>query len=247
MRALTATEVLGIWERGMGQPSPQRAITLLGPVCAESPERLAQLPIGRRDCRLLALREHTFGPQVTSLCECPECRERIEFEFDVADVRGDSETELAEIADAITVRHDGFEVTCRLPNTADLVAVRDAGDAHRARQQLFESCLLSARNQSGDQIPSSALPEELSASVAARMAEADPQGEVELAVICPHCDHRWTPLFDIAGFFWIEVEAYAQRLLREVHELASNYGWREADILHLSAARRQAYLELIRA
>src|SRR6266566_2643173 len=134
MRALTATEVLGIWERATGQQSPQRAITLLGPVCTESPDQLAELPIGRRDARLLALREHTFGPQLASLCECPECRQRVELEFDVADVRVDSEAELADTVDAITVRHDGFEVTCRLPNTVDLVAVRDAGDVDRARQ-----------------------------------------------------------------------------------------------------------------
>jgi hypothetical protein len=35
--------------------------------------------------------------------------------------------------------------------------------------------------------------------------------------------------------------------LRDVHELASAYGWRESEILALSPQRRQAYLELVRA
>ena len=35
------------------------------------------------------------------------------------------------------------------------------------------------------------------------------------------------------------------RFLRDVHTLASTYGWREADILALSPWRRQYYLALI--
>jgi hypothetical protein len=34
-------------------------------------------------------------------------------------------------------------------------------------------------------------------------------------------------------------------MVREVHRMASAYGWREADILAMSAFRRQRYLELI--
>jgi hypothetical protein len=33
--------------------------------------------------------------------------------------------------------------------------------------------------------------------------------------------------------------------LREVHTLAWAYGWREADILAMSPARRQFYIELV--
>jgi hypothetical protein len=51
-------------------------------------------------------------------------------------------------------------------------------------------------------------------------------------------------LFDIGRYLWEELRAQAVRLLHEVHTLARFYGWREADILALSAARRHAYLEL---
>jgi hypothetical protein len=33
--------------------------------------------------------------------------------------------------------------------------------------------------------------------------------------------------------------------MREVHTLAAMYGWRETDILAMSAWRRQRYLEMI--
>jgi hypothetical protein len=36
-------------------------------------------------------------------------------------------------------------------------------------------------------------------------------------------------------------------VLREVHILASAYGWREDDILAMSPARRRIYLEMLRA
>jgi hypothetical protein len=61
---------------------------------------------------------------------------------------------------------------------------------------------------------------------------------------CPTCGHSWHALFDIVAFFWAELASQAKRLLREVHTLARAYGWREADIVSMSARRRQLYLEM---
>ena len=78
-----------------------------------------------------------------------------------------------------------------------------------------------------------------------QMALADPQADVQLNLSCPACNHHWQSVFDIVSFFWSEIHAWAQRTLREIHALASAYGWREADILALSPRRRQLYLEMI--
>ena len=248
MRALTATELLAVWENGTSQPPAQRAITLLAPVCAGAPpDELARLPIGRRDARLLDLREQTFGPHLLSLSECPKCGAPIELEFDVADIRTETDGAARETAAPITLRQGHFEMTFRLPNSLDLAAAAEAANPPGARQRLLERCLLSAQNANGDAISPAALPEELLTAVAARMSEADPQADVQLAIVCPQCHHQWNAPFDIATFLWTELQAAAQRLLREIHELASAYGWREAEIQKLSAARRRAYLELVRA
>jgi hypothetical protein len=53
--------------------------------------------------------------------------------------------------------------------------------------------------------------------------------------------------FDIASYFWDEINAWANRILREVHILASRYGWSERDILALSPWRRQFYLDMVNA
>jgi len=66
-----------------------------------------------------------------------------------------------------------------------------------------------------------------------------------LELSCPVCRQNWRLSFDIGAFLWAEINSLAKRLLREVHTLARAYGWREADILSMSATRRQAYIELV--
>ena len=46
------------------------------------------------------------------------------------------------------------------------------------------------------------------------------------------------------SFLWTEIEAWAWRMLSDVHTLARAYGWGERDILALSPTRRQFYLEM---
>ena len=76
------------------------------------------------------------------------------------------------------------------------------------------------------------------------MEVCDPLAAIDIPLDCLNCGHQWQPLFDIVSFFWTEIAAQARRLLREVHTLARYYGWREADILAMSAIRRQFYLEM---
>lgn len=84
-------------------------------------------------------------------------------------------------------------------------------------------------------------------AVEARMAELDPQGDIELDLACDACGHAWQTAFDVCAFFWEEIEARAKRLLQEVRLLASAYGWTERDVLALSDSRRAAYLKMVDA
>ena len=62
---------------------------------------------------------------------------------------------------------------------------------------------------------------------------------------CASCGHRHEVAFDIASFFWGEIDAWASRTFLDVHALAKAYGWREAEILAMSPRRRQHYLDLV--
>jgi len=88
------------------------------------------------------------------------------------------------------------------------------------------------------------LSDELITALAAEMVRRDPLSEVQLDLHCPECDQRWRTILDIVTFLWAEISAQAQRCLHEVHALAQAYGWRETDILAMSARRRQHYLEM---
>jgi hypothetical protein len=248
MRAISASQLLEIWERGISQPPLQRALVLLAAAYPDaSPEILSALPIGQRDGRLLNLREVTFGSRLHSLVTCPACRERLELDFEVADLRAkeaspeDEETEAPGMALSLSV--DGFDLIFRLPDSQDLsmVSGESAADYHN---KLLARCLIKAEKK-GEQVAADQLPEKVLQAIEDRMALADPQANLQIDLTCPACDHRWQAAFDIFSYLWTEIEAWAQRILREVHMLASNYGWPEKDILTMNPLRRQIYLEMI--
>ncbi len=239
MRPLSASELLAVWERGRRQPPVRQALLLLEAACPdETPEALAALPVGRRDARLLKLRASMLGSHLESVVACPACGEQLEFSLEAETLLVASEEDLPE---TFTIQSDGYEVSFRLPNSLDLADV--ATDKDAAVPQVLERCLVQARHQNED-VSVAQLPEGAITAMIDRMRQADPQAEVHLALSCPACAHQWQSLFDIVSFFWSELEAWAQRLLYDVHTLASTYGWREADILAMSAWRREQYLNM---
>lgn len=216
---------------------------MLKALCPETPqEALEGLSIGRRDSFLLTMREMLFGSRLEALARCPACGESLELRFKVEDIRVAQEPEPVE---ELSVEFEGYQVRFNLPDSRDLAAVGGQKDAESGRLLLLGRCILSASE--GDSPRRAAdLPASVIQAVVERMAQADPQADVHLALTCPRCDHRWSSVFDIASFIWREINAWAFRILREVHALASAYGWREADILAMSPCRRQIYLEMVR-
>jgi hypothetical protein len=249
MRPLTASDILKVWEQGEGQPAIDRALTMLAVACPElSYDELAALSIGRRDARLFELRQLTFGPRLDGFTACPQCEERLEFALDTAAIR-DRHLSSSSASTSVPAGDDEFEfemngdaLRFRLPNSGDLAAVATCKDVGAARRLLAERCMLRASRNFDEaaELSSDAL-----ARLAERIGQCAPATDVMLDFACPSCGHGWQAMLDIAAFFWAEIAAGARRLLREVHLLASAYGWREAEILTMSARRRQAYLEMI--
>lgn len=243
MRGLSAGELLDVWERGLAQTPARRALLLLDRACDQAAEGVAQFSVGRRDAELLALREQIFGSRLASLASCPACAGWVEFEVEAQDLRATAPHEIEEPLEVVT---GGYAVQFRVPSSLDLARLDPAADPAINRQRLLQECVVQARCGDADVLPS-ALPPAVVAAMTQRMAEADPQAEVQLALACPQCRHQWQSTFDIVSYFWSEIHSWAGRALREIHALASAYGWREADVLALSPRRRQAYLKLIEA
>jgi hypothetical protein len=239
MHTLSASELLMVWERGRDQQPFQRAVALLAAANPElTPTALAELSIGERDAALLTLREWTFGPRVASIADCPSCGTCLDLAFDIADIR----TEERSPPETVALSVAGYELRFRLPTSADIAAL--AAEQGNQRQHLLRRCLIEVRHAGAD-CDGDQLPQKVEAALLEHMAAADPQADVQLALTCPNCSQHWQAPFDIVSFFWSEIDVWAYATLREIHTLASAYGWREADILALSPRRRRIYLELI--
>jgi len=108
---------------------------------------------------------------------------------------------------------------------------------------LLERCISRVEHQ-GKTVSLAEVAPSVFAVLVTRMGEIDKTGNVQLLLNCPQCAHESQAIFDIESFFWKEIQAWAIRILREVHQLASAYGWREIDVLNMTAWRRQVYLNL---
>jgi hypothetical protein len=242
MARVSASDLLAAWEHGQTELPVRRALLLLAAAHPATPqESVAAMSIGQRDGELLALREELFGAQLTGLTACPECADPVELDFAVSDIRVAPGSAVEE---PIDLSLNGYTLRFRLPNCLDVAALSSDGGPEEGVRQLRDRCLLDAEYE-GAAVPAAELPEVIVEAMSDRMAEADPQADVRLALCCPACGTAWQARFDIASFLWAEVDAWSRRTLREVHLLASAYGWSEGEILAMSPLRRRLYLEMV--
>ncbi len=244
MSALSARDLLFVWEQAERHSPARRALALLAAACPELPDDvLAALPLGRREARLLGLYEETFGPELELATSCPCCAEMLEIEVRLEDLEI-GRTDGVALPASMEIEEDGLRLVCRPLDGTDLTAAAGCADALAARRLLAERCVLSA-SRDGAAVQTSELSEAEMDILSRSLAALDPGAEVLLDLSCPCCGHGWQSLLDAADCLWSEIDATARRLLREIHALARAYGWREADILAMSARRRRRYLEIL--
>lgn len=235
--------LLDAWERGTARPLNMRALLLL---CEVQPhadlETLARLSIGHRDAHLLSLREVLFGSRFECLTRCGHCDELIELDFHADDIRATH----AQPGLTHHMEAGGYNVTFRLPDSTDLLAIEEGIDPAKATQALLARCVLEVTGEA--ELPALAdISDGMASAISVRMSELDPQAEIVLELACPTCQCRWQAPFDIVSHLWAELDAWARCVLREVHVLARTYGWRESEIVAMTPLRRQFYLDLIGA
>jgi hypothetical protein len=233
---LSASQILQLWETGCDLLPLDRALLILSAALPEETwESLSDLPIGGRDERLLCLQLATFGPQLACRASCPHCDERVEFDMEISPLfEIGSNPPMTEL-EFDWVAPSGLALRCRLPNSRDLAAA-GASEAQDPRRYLAERCILQ-----GEVVR---LTSEDLDCLAVEMAGRDPLADIRFDLSCPGCHKAWQAPLDIAAYLWQELSAEARHLANKVAWLARFYGWREADILAMSARRRQLYLEL---
>lgn len=235
MRALRATHLLDIWERGVGRHPVDRALVILAFASPDQCwEELCSLPVGERNRLLLAVRSASFGARMDIVSACPACGESVEFDFTppLQDFErsgaGPHEVEL----------EGGGRVRLRLPDSRDLAAVARLDQPELARDLLARRCVLE---------PEGMDPRRAGEVLAWAVETLDPLASIAFPVRCPSCDQPWRATLDPVDYLWRELEQRVGALVREVHTLARAYGWTEAQVLDLSPARRRLYLQQVGA
>lgn len=231
-----AGALVELWERGAGRSATERGLLLMELALPDlpAPER-SRLSIGHRDSCLIGLRAQLFGSGVEAVTACGRCGESIAIAFDVDEVRAPH----AAPGTLVEVGLAGRTLRFRLPNSEDLLAIEPGADPGQAERDLLRRCLAEAADED------IRLADAASERISGALAEADPQAELILDVACPECGEASKPMFDIVLHLWSEVEDWVLGLLQEIDRLAGRYGWSERDILAMSHARRQAYLDLM--
>jgi len=241
VRKPTAAQLVSAWERGVALPPTARALQLLSAGELEVSADLARLPIGERDRRLLRLRRMLFGSRLDATVVCPACAGRVEFELELESLLLPS----ADLPAHVAIESGGVRWDLRPPTSIDLMTVTDGcHDRSDAEGALLQRCLTSLEDADRSGLEQAVWPAGLREAAAAKMAELDPQADIQIAVSCPSCQHAWLSDFDVVSFFWTELTSLVRRLLLDVHRLASAYGWSESEILSMSTERRAVYLEL---
>jgi hypothetical protein len=236
MRPLTASDVVALWEHGAHLHALDRSALLCARARPELPAHtIGDLSLGTVTASLLHLREATFGARIQCHVDCERCGVRLELALLSTELLQPTPENLSEI--------DVLGLRVRAPCLRDLAAVANESDVNRAAQQLFARCIMRSAIDPGA-IEVDALPDEALREVEDALEALDPNADLALDVHCAACGHCGTAQLDAGELLWDEIDAHARASLYEVHVLARAYGWTEAEILGLGAARRAGYLAM---
>ncbi|HET8927439.1 MAG TPA: hypothetical protein VFN24_06365 [Microbacterium sp.] len=236
--AVRAQTILDLAEAAQDETPIARALRVAAATGADA-ARLRDAPLGRLHAAALGFHTTLVGRRLDAVATCPVCAALVEFSLDADALAA---IDVATAAGELTVTTDAgdWRAVWRAPTAGDLAAVAGREDAASALLALC--CELTGPAGKGV----ADAPSEVVERVEAVLADADPLAELTVAVECPECGAVFDADVDPVAFVWREVQAGAQRVLREVDVLARAYGWTEAEVLALSEERRAAYLEIVR-
>jgi hypothetical protein len=231
-----------VWELGFDRAPWYRALLSLAPAYPDQPfERLAQLTVGERNVRLVALRTLLFGPSVEAAVACPKCAVPLEFGFDLLELCPEAAGPSQYQSPDFDVAAGEATLRCRPATTADIAAVA-ALPAPQARVALAQRLVVDATLHN-DTCDATAVASDAAERIGDALSEADPYAETSMAFECAACGHDWNAPFDIAAFLWSELTSQVHRILEDVQRLAKAYGWSEGSILAMTGLRRRFYLD----
>jgi hypothetical protein len=182
--------------------------------------------------RLLASTDGSAQLGLEACCGDPACGERFVFDLPLEAVL-EQRPATGPIRATLP---EARPVTLRRPTGRDLLAWNALRP--QSRQQALGAMLRSLVIEGDVSV-------EDAPAIAGVLAEADPLVAFSVSCTCPACDAPAEVSIDLEEIALTRLRQRQGAMLREIHLLASRYGWSEEQILAIPAARRARYLSLI--
>lgn len=221
-----AEVLMALWDVLQGLGPRARLARVAEPWIEDGAHSLGAVQAGA----LRGLRAH-FGDRIRCQDRCPNCA--LELGLDISATALLQAHEAAPDCAGALIWED-WRIRYRLPCVEDLHGL--AADPEAARWQVLRACLRHVEGP-GDDLPATVVER-----LEQRLELEDPLAAAEMALECPDCQTRWLTGFDACATFLAQIDAWARRTLREVHQLAMRYGWSQRELLQMSPLRREAYL-----
>jgi hypothetical protein len=233
-------ELTGQDEQLIADTSTRTAVRLLSRVIEATPDWQAEdLTASDRDRLLGAIYRRGFGSRIESTQTCMECGSPFDLSLSLDELT--QALERAARASNIRRLDDGsFEtqsgVRFRLPTAREEIAVAENASAEVAAQRLAEWSILEA-------------PPGVNAIAAVEEAveEVAPVVDIDITTACPECGASQVLRFDLQFYVLQAILQERLQLLREMHRIASAYGWSHQEILDLRRSERRGLVDLIDA
>jgi hypothetical protein len=234
MAMLSAAQLVALWEPASAAPPHQRLEPLIAAL--HPGEAIDQDTLGARNRRLLALHAALGDAPLEARLRCRHCATDNEFTVPAAAILA---CRVPVSTARVSLRSGSRRLTFRLPRMADLNEAASSGTPDVLG-------LIVARCRIGG-VPGDPVPASVAARLSARFEALDPAARILVDLACAHCRAALTASVDLAEFVAAAVERNVERLFREIHLIAGDYGWTESEILALPPARRRRYVAMIAA
>ncbi len=227
---LDVRPLTGADERSVGAPTRLEACRLAARVASLPPRSATEVPLVDIDAILRVIHEALYGDRVSSEVACRGCEDPLEVLLSLGAIsEPPGELPVDRVGEVEYAVHGA---RFRLPTTADVIAVDSEPSEHRG--EALRSRLL--------------LDGELSVDVLdAALDEVACCHEANLEVRCERCGATTSAQFLLHEHLLRSIAMEQRWLIREIHLLASSYGWPLADIERLTRTERRQMARLIQA
>jgi hypothetical protein len=228
LRSLSGADEMAVQNTGTGNLI-QLLESLMLPGQTGNKVNAALIVTADRDRLLALLYISMYGAKIESTVSCRACGQKFDLDFSLNELLRHYQP--AAIADNGQYQLEPG-ISFRLPNGEDEMFINGLVGAE-AERQLLERCLLEGNADTDSE------------KVQLKMAELAPVLSLDMQADCPECGNEQQVQFDMQSFFLTKLKQERPDLIREVHNIASQYHWSQQEILSLPRNLRKQYAALI--